>query len=288
MSWSRLSIKWLALLGAMLLGLGLWFLFSEPRARGRTLDELLEEGLAQGTIGHGENSAEVNIAIREIGSKAIPILLEKLRATDPVWKRELAEMLRKQSLDWFKFRWAPEAQCEALYGFAALGTNARTAIPPLEKMFWDTNTTWVAGHALARIGEAALPILRAGLPNADHSIRLSAFEATEVSPALRVATLADMGRMRNDPDEEMASGAVRRLMEYATREEATRLAIEALESNRLLVKIGTLIRLKNANIETNKVVPILVHLLEDLDSSFRFDVARVLTELDPVAASAAA
>lgn len=287
MPWSRLSLKWGALLGALVLGLGTLFLFREPRVRGHTLDEWLKEGLMHREVWHNGNQDEVTAAIREIGPQAIPILLAKLQATDPAWKTNLAELLGKQALFSFEFTWAYHEQVAALYAFEVLGTNAAAALPALEKMFWDTNTTAIAGDALGRIGEAALPILRAGLTNAEHDIRWSAYSGSSVSRALAATTLSDMRQMQSDPDEVMAAAAVGRLMIFADNEEATRLAIEALESNRLRVRRVGLSHLTRANLETNRVVPILIQLLEDPDWFFRRGVTNVLKTLDPVAAAAA-
>ena len=278
-------MKWLLLLGAIVLGLGVWFLFREPRARGHTLDEWLEEGVARRDFGRAGNPSEVTAALREIGPRAIPILLAKLQATDPDWKNNLAAILNKQSLLFLEFTWAKEEQTAALYGFDVLGTNAVSALPALEKMFWDTNMTWAAGLALGRIGEAALPILRAGLTNADRDICWSAYDGTALSPALAVATLPEMRQMRGDRDEAKAARAVSRLMRFADREEATRVAIEALASNRLRVRRTVLFDLTGT--DTNRVVPVLVPLLEDRDWRFRSSVTNILINLDPVAAAAA-
>src|SRR5829696_6012255 len=55
----------------------------EPRARGHSLSTLLyRAGYPYDEDGRDEAKA----GLREIGSNAVPFLLERLRATDPKWK----------------------------------------------------------------------------------------------------------------------------------------------------------------------------------------------------------
>ena len=286
MPWLGSKILWLVALGGIVLIVSLGLFFSEPSAQGRSLTGWLEQAVMDAPADLGNTSDEVKAAIQEIGPKAIPILLAKLQATDPAWKKQWSELLNKQSFYSPQFVWAWVEQAEALHGFAILGTNALSARPALEKMFWDTNTSRVAGLALGQLGEATLPVLRPALTNADFHIRSAAYDGT-ILPALAVATLPEMRQMRNDPDELLALVAVLRLMKYATREEATGLAIEALESKRPRLRRATLFQLGRAGTETNTVVPVLIHLLEDPDLRFRSSVTNVLKRLDPVAAAAA-
>ena len=286
MSWLGSRILWLVAFAGIVLAVCLGLFFREPSTQGRSLTEWLELAVMDTPADPGNTSDEVKAAIREIGPKAIPILLAKLQATDPAWKKQWAELLNKQSFYSPQFIWAWVEQAEALHGFAVLGTNALSARPALEKMFWDTNTTRVAGFALGQLGETTLPVLRPALTNADYNIRSAAFDGTTL-PVLAVATLPEMRQMRNDPDEWLATVAVWRLMKFASKAEATRVAIEALESKRLRLRRSTLFQLGRDGIETNIVVPVLIHLLEDPDMRFRSSVTNVLKRLDPVAAAAA-
>lgn len=286
MPWLGSRILWLVALGGIVLIVSLAFFFREPSAQGRSLSGWLEQAAFHNGEDPGTSSVEIKAAIREIGPQAFPILLSKLRATDPAWKTKLPEFLSKQSIYSFRFTWASQERAEALLGFTALGTNAQPALPALEKMFWDTNATREAGAALGLIGEAALPILRMGLTNAEHTIRVAAYEGTTL-PALAVATLPEMRQMRNDPDEVLATVAVWRLMKFASKEEATRVAIEALESKHPRLRRSTLYQLRVSEIETNMVVPVLVHLLEGPDWRLCAAITNILKRIDPVAAAAA-
>src|SRR5687767_13048355 len=77
----------IALLVASVVSLGALLLFwdREPRARGHSLSTWL------GVL-RGENEAELSAedaqaAIKEMGERAIPTLLEKIQAQDPAWKK---------------------------------------------------------------------------------------------------------------------------------------------------------------------------------------------------------
>src|SRR5687767_1766984 len=75
------------LLVTMGLAVGVFLLFllheQEPRARGKSLSTWLERA----GMGWREDAPEESkLAIREIGTNAIPFLLKKLQATEPQWK----------------------------------------------------------------------------------------------------------------------------------------------------------------------------------------------------------
>jgi hypothetical protein len=282
-------ITWLVLLAVVALIALAWFSFREPRARGESLSYWLRQGVSTDGLGMVErNSPESEAAIRDIGTKAIPTLLAKLRATDPPWKEKTYEWLNKQDFYKFEPTWEQEERAQGLYGFTVLGSNALSALPELEKMFWDTNTSWAAAGALGELGLSSLPILRAGFTNAETVIRSAAVYGT--SPTnLATATLPDMRPLLHDPDLYVSFAAFMRLMQLAPRTEATTLAIDILQTNRTRLRGTALNQLSRSNIDTNEVIPVLVRLLNDPDPDprFRMGVTNALKRLDLVAAAAA-
>jgi len=281
MSRGRIIIWSLLLAVAALVAVG-WFSIREPRAGGESLSYWLCLGVASGE----QKSPESEAAIREIGTKAIPTLLAKLQVTDSPWKEQTHQWLNKQNFYSFEFTPDYHERASAIYGFTVLGSNALPALPALERMFWDTNTSWEAAHALAQLGQVSLPILRAGFTNSDPAIRRAAVTGT-MNNKLTAAVLPDMRQLRHDSDRIVATAALNQLLRFSSREEATQLAIETLEDNRARMRGAVLNWFNQARIETNRIVPFLIRLLEDPDPRFRFRVTNVLKQLDPVAAAAA-
>ena len=286
MSRARIILWSLLLVVAALIALA-WFSFREPRAGGEPLSYWLKLGANPAGIGDDAPSVpQSEAAIREIGTKAIPTLLAKLRTTDSPWKQKTYQLLNKQNFYSFEFVWPYQENAEGIYGFAVLGSNALPALPALELMFWDTNTSWQAGQALGHLGLVSLPILRAGFTNADRTFRWAALHGTTPSN-MAVATIADMRQLVRDPDTYVAIGAFYRLMQFATREEATQLVIENLEGNDVRLRRSALNQLSRVDLETNRVIPVLVRLLDKPDHRFQLSLTNMLKRLDPVAAAAA-
>lgn len=93
-------------------------------------------------------------AISQMGTNAIPTLLEILGATERTAKRVAARLDNKGlqqfvSTDDFKIE---EFQAYAIRGFAILGTNAEPAIPQMVKLLKNENTSFNAAQALAVVG----------------------------------------------------------------------------------------------------------------------------------------
>ena len=93
-------------------------------------------------------------AVRQIGSNAIPTLLDILGATDKTAKRVAARLDNKSiqhnvSSDDFKI---DDFQAFAVDGFRILGTNAESAIPKIVKLLDKEETSFNAAQALAVVG----------------------------------------------------------------------------------------------------------------------------------------
>src|SRR6185503_20998362 len=75
------------------------FLNNEPRADGHPLSYWLQLGSAQDANDIFSESKhpneEADAAVRKMGERALPILLQKLRATDPKWRRPTVDWVRQ-------------------------------------------------------------------------------------------------------------------------------------------------------------------------------------------------
>ncbi|MEY4388153.1 MAG: hypothetical protein RLY20_3436 [Verrucomicrobiota bacterium] len=115
----------------------------EPSYRGKKLSQWLL---------NSADAGEAEIAVRAMGTNAIPYLLRWLADTDS------------------------NHNLHAPNGFAILGETAAPAIPQLEQLLLGTNelAATLAASALGRIGRPAAPVLIGALTNANYRISTDA------------------------------------------------------------------------------------------------------------------
>jgi HEAT repeat protein len=137
---------------------------SEPTYNGKALSEWLQLNCSGQDL---DGSAEV--AIRQIGTNAIPALLEILQAAGPE-KRTIAARLKSPELkEAANFRGDPDSNARAdqefrriaVHGFEILGTNAEPAIPQLTKLLYDPASICrdEAAMVLAKVGPKGFSVL---------------------------------------------------------------------------------------------------------------------------------
>ena len=162
-----------ALLLVTVLAVAGWFTFHshEPEFEGEPLQVWLAKLYAGNDGQFPDPDAEATLAVRSIGTNAIPRLLEYLSASDPPVKREFARWVEKQDVIDFKFRWAEEDHGYAVAGFRALGELGTPAIPTLVTLMNDTNAGGAAVECLGMIGPSSARELRAGLTHTNADIR---------------------------------------------------------------------------------------------------------------------
>src|SRR5262245_45397091 len=111
----KFLIAGIVVVGIFIFVAEMWSVNREPRALGHPLSTWLafEE--------NGVSKEQAEVAINKIGERAIPILLKKLQAKDPMWKDSLYKLSNKIPGLSFHFSWAMDEQAQAMHGFACLG-----------------------------------------------------------------------------------------------------------------------------------------------------------------------
>jgi HEAT repeat protein len=177
------------ILGVALVLLGsfgaLWWRTREPSYKGVTLCKWLESEtvgyeMVSATLSHKHQAAAAEAA-QAIGSKALPALLEKMRATDDTLGNRLKvqanELLDSLSLFGFRFARRPAwvEHIRAIAWFDYLGPRGKEAIPGLAPLLDQPNfnSQINVGLALGCIGPDSLPVLRSGLTNRNWRVRLA-------------------------------------------------------------------------------------------------------------------
>jgi hypothetical protein len=112
-------------------------------------------------------------AIRQIGSNAIPTLLDILGATEGNKWWVLAKLKSPRLREWYgnSNTSIDDLTGVAVDGFAVLGTNALPAIPKISKMLGKWGTCAAAAQALAGMGPEGFAALTNGLRNSNSEIR---------------------------------------------------------------------------------------------------------------------
>jgi len=121
---------------------------------------------------------EAELAIRQIGPRAIPFLLQLMNAKDSTLKKKLREVLpRKWHAPLHLLDESGKVRRIGAHGLAALGTNAPAAVPfliELAKNHPDEHGRYIAVFALRTLGSAAeraVPFYIQCLTNKDGTIR---------------------------------------------------------------------------------------------------------------------
>lgn len=135
----------------------------EPTHGGKKLSVWLDELSALQFPREWDPQTEQVMAVRAIGTNAIPWLLREYRAADSRWQWRGNQLLGKQSLIKYRFPDSHTRLRRATVGFQALGELAEPAIPALMKLVEDK--PGYVPSALAGIGPPAIPALQQCLTN---------------------------------------------------------------------------------------------------------------------------
>jgi hypothetical protein len=255
----------------------LWFIWPrEPRAHGHSLSTWLK---MSGQPGEELQSSDARAAVQEIGERAVPFLLQKLRAQDPPWH------LSVDAPSWLEkhISTADEQHRQAIIGFQYLGAAASSAIPEFEKMLYDTNLFLAAGHCLAAVGSNSLPALRRALMGTNAFAQQGAFAAVGVSEEVGRAMLPEIRKLRTNGNPWIAIVATSRLLKYAAREETTMVALELLQGGD--TRLARVVIANLEKFERNRIVPALLPLLNHNDPKLRANLTNAIRKLDPVVAA---
>ncbi len=150
----------------------------EPVCHGKTLSYWLSCYHGGLTV-HSDSSQAADEAIREMGSKTVPRLLELLQEPDPDLKDRVWAILRKHNL--VKSRFPPDHldNLSACYALEALGDLAGSAVPKLIAMLEKDNSLFARQAVptiLGRIGPAAataIPLLVQKTTNSNAHVRVN-------------------------------------------------------------------------------------------------------------------
>ena len=276
---------------SLVCGIALWLAYvafrSEPRAQGQSLSTWLAVALAK-TSPFEDRFPDLTAegatnAIREIGSNAVPILVQKLQSTEPKWKESLLEWLTEKEIIDYNSSWYNNERGEALIGFQILGPEARSAIPKLTELLLQTNTTLIASIALGSLGSNGVPVLREALSHQDPEIRMAAISAPYFRKEIAPMMLSDMFRMTNDPDPRITRTALTQIGMFAPLSISLPILTNYLYDPRL--RDPALAGLRRMGTNAHSATPHLLNLYHQEKPDIKRFILPVLQRTDPAIAA---
>jgi hypothetical protein len=283
--------KTLILCALLAAGVGtILILNNEPRAAGQPLSHWLQLGSEQDANDIFSESKHPNMeadaAVRKIGVRAVPVLLQKLRATDPKWRRSGVEWVCQHLGLAFEPSKAEHEWAEAHYGFRILGTQAVVAIPDLAQMLFQTNTDCGPTFVLAQLGRDATPVIRAALTNANLEICRGGIMATGWSQDIGREVIPELTALTSSSDRMAANFSAMQLRRLLPLEEFVRVTSRASGPNQYSVHRVMLRTLAESKTNVAFAVPVVVSMLASPDGIVGKLATNTLIQIDPIAAAA--
>jgi HEAT repeat protein len=257
----------------------------EPVYQGVRLSALLQRYGPEG------DSPEADDALRAIGPRAIPILLENLRARDSIWRINLPAL-------GLRYTPAETRHLRAEKAFSALGAEASNAVPAIVEIY-EQNISRTSRHAAANV------LVEIG-PTAKSSIPALIKSAASTNSEVRAFSVYTLGRMALEPqlvdpvliqslhdvDHEVRYNAAFGLGAMAFMGGDAKAAIpalvETLRDSYHTARAAAAMALGHIHSEPALVVPALIESLRDPDVFVRAQAATALGEFGTNAKPAAA
>jgi len=253
----------------------------EPAYRGKSLSYWLE---ALGQHEDLEAAAEARLALRQMGTNALPHLLSTLRAKDSQLKKLLRRLEAKQSMVNFRLNPSDAIRNQAAEGIVAMGPLAAPLVPALTNLLDEPDLGPVALYALSGIGPEALAPLIASLNHSNSAVRRTAvFSLGSFTGADRKVVCAALAQATNNADA-MVRRMVFRTLGRMTNEWEIALPaiIGGLQDLDSQVSRGCMLSVGNFGSNALTAIPLLMTALDDRRTYYLG--ARSLRQIEPRAA----
>ena len=287
----RHSSAYLCAGGLALAGAIFFLLPGEPVYHGKRLNAWVAD--LHPSVGEARQQ-EAELALRAIGTNAVPYLLELLQHREPRLLRELREFSQRTKsflrmrVD-YELPWvaAVERDLQLSAAFAALGPSARQALPALTNLLLRPETTFVSASALARIGPDAFGPLTGALESPHAEVRAAAAGALGSLPGDLAAIIPPLQKALGDSDKFVRINAVIALGQVAETEPELVLddLIRGLRDSSPSVKIFAADFLARLGRAARPAIPELVNMAEGLDRLASGKALSVLKQIDPETAA---
>jgi HEAT repeat protein len=160
----------------------------EPVYQGKGLSSWMRD---LNNLQYGPAPTNVVLAVQQMGTDAVPFLVEQLKSKDSTLvtccKRLLVGQRHGIAVD---LQFDYEVRQQTLTCLSILGPAAKAAIPDVVSHLGDPDDSWSAANALYHIGADAIPALQSAATNQDPEVRsyavetLSRLHCTNIIPTL--------------------------------------------------------------------------------------------------------
>jgi HEAT repeat protein len=231
---------------------------------------------------NGDTNDPAFVAFREMGSNAVPALVQILQSGGPRWQRAIAKFNRKQSIVHLPFGEPEDEGIAASWALCAMGSKAALAIPALTNLLFHTNALFKSAPALAGIGTEAVPVLLTALTNQSYRIRHAAAFALGMEKAsLNIVVPALMDRL-DDSDGLVRHAAARSLgWLHSQPDTVVPKLVTSFKGADVLGRTMILNSLGRFETNATAALPIVVESLSDSDVSVSNSAAAALKLIDP-------
>ena len=288
----RLTLACLSAAGLALAGLAIHFLLpGETVYHGKRLSAWVAD-LHPRVVEAKQQEAE--LALRAIGTNAVPYLLELLQHQEPRLLRGLRDFSQRTKTflrmpSELELPWVAvvERDLQLNAAFAALGPSARPALPALTNLLLRPETTAVAASTLARLGSEALGPLTRALESPHREVRAAAAGALGTVPDDLAHILPALRKALADPDKFVRINAVVSLGQIAESKPEAVLddLIRGLRDTSPSVKVFAADFLARLGKGARPAVPELVSMAEGLDRLASGKALSALKQIDPETAA---
>ena len=288
----RLTLACLSASGLALAGLAIHFLVpGEPVYHGKRLSAWVAD--LHPRVGETKQQ-EAELALRAIGTNAVPYLLELLQHQEPRLLRDLRDFSQRTKTflrmdSQLELPWVAvvERDLQLNAAFAALGPSARPAFPALTNLLPRPETTSVSASALARLGSEAFEPLTRALESPHRDVRAAAAGALGMMPGDLARIIPALRKALADSDKSVRVNAVISLGQIAESKPEVVLddLIRGLRDTSPSVKIFAADFLARLGRHARPAVPELVNMAEGLDRLASGKAMGALKQIDPETAA---
>jgi hypothetical protein len=249
-------------------GVASWLLLRpepEPVYQGKPLTYWCEQYIATyGPNSQGKSRAQVEIAIRAIGTNAIPTLLRWLKTDeDSKLKVKLLQLASKQHVLNIRWKTAEIQHREARIGLRCLGPLAKSALPTLIEMYnRHGSDPFDSPDVIAEISGSVGPTVVDAVPGL-------IIDTTNRRPDIRWRAVQALGQIGARPD--LVVPALTKCLGDSSED----------------VRVNAAFGLEASGNDAKSAVPELISLLADPSSDVRDQAASALKQIDPEAAAKA-
>lgn len=248
----------------------------EPVADGKPISYWLEN------LGYydADDPNEAAMALRKIGTNALPRMLAEIKRNKSKTKEWLENQLTRQSLVKFKFEDEGEHRGHAEVAFEILGSAAAPAIPDLMRVLAAEEVNDEVEEALALIGVSSISPLINALTNANPFLRQNAADTLKRIGAEAVSAVPTLLRCLHDSNANVRESAASALGGIRSMpEQVVPALITALQDSERDVRFEAVYALGCFEGDAEAAIGPLLKLLPDRQADVREQVAVALGQI---------